>query len=243
MQGERPTSALAGPVRWVAVGAIGASALAGTAWTLATRTPRDVPELPLQTIVLPPPAQSTPSFAPSPAQPAALGTSAASESSSGLSGAPVEPAPNPSATSDHAALPLPMIVSRSRIGPPVPDAASQTPTVAASTAQEPNPPATIAWKSPAGAIAPIDPASKPAATPAPAAANPTRKININKAPAAELELLPDVGPALAKRILDHRTKHGPFKTLEDLDKVPGIGPKTLEKFKDRILFADPPTPR
>jgi competence protein ComEA len=45
-----------------------------------------------------------------------------------------------------------------------------------------------------------------------------------------------VGPALAKAIIDYRTKHGAFRSFADLDKVPGIGPKTLEKFKDRVTF-------
>jgi competence protein ComEA len=38
-----------------------------------------------------------------------------------------------------------------------------------------------------------------------------------------------VGPAIAKRILDYRALHGPFKTIADLDKVKGIGPKTLAR--------------
>jgi competence protein ComEA len=146
-----------------------------------------------------------------------------------------------------------MIVSRSRIGPPIPEllpASSATdPGTLAKPADASASPVTITWRSPANAIAPPEPASKPAAGSAPAPASAlTRKINVNRAPAAELELLPDVGPALAARILDHRAKHGAFKSLEDLDAVSGIGPKTLEKLKDRIVFADPapvpaPAPR
>lgn len=65
-------------------------------------------------------------------------------------------------------------------------------------------------------------------------------INVNKATQAELELLPDVGPALAKRIVEYRSQQGAFKSFEDLDKVRGIGPKTIEKFKGRVVFSDPP---
>lgn len=54
------------------------------------------------------------------------------------------------------------------------------------------------------------------------------KIDLNSASAAELEALPRIGPALARRIVDDREKHGPFRKIEDLDRVPGIGPKTLE---------------
>ncbi|MFO0856799.1 MAG: ComEA family DNA-binding protein [Phycisphaerales bacterium] len=61
-------------------------------------------------------------------------------------------------------------------------------------------------------------------------------IDVNSATQAELELLPDVGPALAKRIIEYRTKNGPFTNLAALDKVSGIGPKTLDKVKDRVTF-------
>lgn len=63
-----------------------------------------------------------------------------------------------------------------------------------------------------------------------------RLIDVNAATEAELDLLPDVGPALAKRIIEYRTKHGPFANLAAMDKVSGIGPKTLEKLKDRVTF-------
>jgi competence ComEA-like helix-hairpin-helix protein len=143
------------------------------------------------------------------------------------------------------------ILERPGIGPPIPEllpASSATdPGTLAKPADASASPVTITWRSPANAIAPPEPAAKPAPALAPAS-TPTRKINVNRAPAAELELLPDVGPALAARILDHRAKHGAFKSLEDLDAVSGIGPKTLEKLKDRIVFADPapvpaPAPR
>lgn len=84
-----------------------------------------------------------------------------------------------------------------------------------------------------------EPAPKPAAAPKPQTppVRPTpRFINVNTASAAELELLPDIGPSLAKAMIDYRTKNGAFNSLADLDKVPGIGPKTLEKLKDRVTF-------
>jgi len=58
---------------------------------------------------------------------------------------------------------------------------------------------------------------------------PSKKINLNSATASELELLPGVGPALAGRIIEHRRTNGPFRSVTDLDKVRGIGPKMLEK--------------
>ncbi|NUT72052.1 helix-hairpin-helix domain-containing protein [Pseudarthrobacter sp. C4D7] len=54
------------------------------------------------------------------------------------------------------------------------------------------------------------------------------KINLNTADAAELDSLPKVGPVLAQRIVDWRKDHGPFKSVEELDAVDGVGPKMLE---------------
>jgi competence protein ComEA len=54
------------------------------------------------------------------------------------------------------------------------------------------------------------------------------KINLNSAGVEELGTLPRVGPVLAQRIVDWRQQHGPFKTVQELDAVDGIGPKLLE---------------
>lgn len=61
------------------------------------------------------------------------------------------------------------------------------------------------------------------------------KININKATAAELSQLQGIGMKYAERIVQYRVKNGPFKNVEDLLNVQGIGPKTLEKNKGRII--------
>ena len=61
------------------------------------------------------------------------------------------------------------------------------------------------------------------------------KININIASADELVLLKGVGEKKAALIIEFRETNGPFKTPEDFLKVPGIGPKTFEKNKDRIV--------
>jgi competence protein ComEA len=88
-------------------------------------------------------------------------------------------------------------------------------------------PATTPAPDPA-AQAPAPPAAPLPGAPAKAPGL-THRININTATQAELELLPHVGPAIAQRILDYRALNGPFKTIADLDKVKGIGPKTLAK--------------
>ncbi len=54
------------------------------------------------------------------------------------------------------------------------------------------------------------------------------KVNLNTAGVEELDGLPKVGPVLAQRIVDWRKEHGPFKSVEELDAVDGVGPKMLE---------------
>jgi competence protein ComEA len=58
-------------------------------------------------------------------------------------------------------------------------------------------------------------------------------INVNTAPAAELEELPGVGPTTAQAIIDHREQHGPFTSVDDLLDVRGIGEAKLEQIRDR----------
>lgn len=62
----------------------------------------------------------------------------------------------------------------------------------------------------------------------------TGKININTATATELQTLPKIGPAMASRILDYQQQNGPFKSIEEIQKVKGIGPKTFEIIRDYI---------
>ena len=60
------------------------------------------------------------------------------------------------------------------------------------------------------------------------------RIDLNQATVAELETLPNIGPALAERILDYRAEHGPFPTTEALMEVSGIGPTTYEEIAPLI---------
>jgi len=61
-----------------------------------------------------------------------------------------------------------------------------------------------------------------------------RKINLNKASASELELLPGLGPQLSRRIVQYRETRGKFRKIEDLLQVPGIGRRTLERIREYI---------
>ena len=60
-------------------------------------------------------------------------------------------------------------------------------------------------------------------------------VDVNAATWPELTLLPDVGETLAKRIVDSRESEGPFRDLEDIQRVRGIGPKTLDKLRPYLL--------
>lgn len=69
------------------------------------------------------------------------------------------------------------------------------------------------------------------ATSGPGATGPNRPVNINTAGAAELDVLPGVGPSTAAAIIEYRTAHGPFRTVDDLAKVRGIGPARLDQLR------------
>jgi competence protein ComEA len=60
------------------------------------------------------------------------------------------------------------------------------------------------------------------------------KVNLNTATLAQLDSLPGVGPVLAQRILDHREKNGPFRTVSDLRQVDGIGDTRYDQLKELV---------
>lgn len=59
-------------------------------------------------------------------------------------------------------------------------------------------------------------------------------VSLNQADAAALEDLPGIGPVLAERIVKDREAHGPFASVEDLDRVSGVGPAVLERVRDYV---------
>ena len=63
------------------------------------------------------------------------------------------------------------------------------------------------------------------------------KININNASAEQIaSTMTGIGESKAKAIVDYRSSHGKFKSVQDLENVDGIGSKTVEKNKDKITL-------
>jgi competence protein ComEA len=63
-----------------------------------------------------------------------------------------------------------------------------------------------------------------------------KKVNVNKAPAKDLQNALDITPELADAMVGYRQKNGDFKSLDDLKKVPGADAAQLDTEKSRILF-------
>ena len=64
----------------------------------------------------------------------------------------------------------------------------------------------------------------------------TDAVNINTADADELQRIPGIGPALAKKILDHRNRYGPFRRPEEILIIDGISEKRFREFRRFILI-------
>lgn len=65
-----------------------------------------------------------------------------------------------------------------------------------------------------------------------------KRLDLNTATEEELDTLPEVGPKLAKAIVQFREKSGPFRRVEDLLAVPGISKRRLEKIKPLVFVAE-----
>jgi competence ComEA-like helix-hairpin-helix protein len=218
-----------GPAKWAALAVLGTASLAGLAWSISRpRASQEIRELPA--------AQPQALMQKNVAERAGVhgvdhaGSDAAGAVSQPVKSEPVEPitvAPR---------MVEPMVVQRSAKGPAVEEgqqSEEHAATPATDAGTEPAPAATSTSQEPKNAA----PRAKENTVKTPQALVSPRRVNVNTASKAELELLPGIGPALADRIIEARGKKK-LKTWQDLDAVKGIGPKLLEKLKPVVVFED-----
>jgi len=94
-------------------------------------------------------------------------------------------------------------------------------------------PAAVA--TPAVAVTPPPATPTPMPMPTPTGLRADGRLDINRATLEELDTLPGIGPVYAQAIVTHRVRLGRFRAVEDLLAVDGIGPKTLEKLRPRVV--------
>jgi competence protein ComEA len=64
---------------------------------------------------------------------------------------------------------------------------------------------------------------------------PTAPVDLNSATAEQLDALPGIGPVTAQKIVDYRTEHGPYTSVDDLDAIPGIGPSRIDNLRGLVI--------
>lgn len=94
--------------------------------------------------------------------------------------------------------------------------------------------AAVAWR------ASRPPPAPPTGLPAPGADLALGPLDLNRADAAALAALPGVGPARAEAIVADRAANGIFRTVDDLDRVPGFGPATVGALRPYLTVGLPP---
>ncbi|MCW5799850.1 MAG: helix-hairpin-helix domain-containing protein [Nitrospira sp.] len=65
-----------------------------------------------------------------------------------------------------------------------------------------------------------------------------RRVDLNHATLADLEALPGIGPKLAQRVIEHRDENGPFRSVDDLRQVKGIGRKKFDRLRPHVLVTN-----
>ena len=83
-------------------------------------------------------------------------------------------------------------------------------------------------------------ASTASSSPVGASSGASGLIDLNTADSRQLETLPGIGSVMAGRIIAHRESNGPFASIDDVENVPGIGPKTLESIRPLVTVTGTP---
>lgn len=107
---------------------------------------------------------------------------------------------------------------------------TQTPAIQTPATQAPAPQQTATASDSPGAPPPSEPAQKLEAG---------RTLDVNTATAEQLQLLPGIGPSRAAAIIADRERNGPYRTVEDLARVRGIGPVTVENLRPYVRIGPP----
>jgi competence protein ComEA len=69
-----------------------------------------------------------------------------------------------------------------------------------------------------------------------------RQVDLNQATLSDLEALPGIGPKLAQRVIEHRDEKGPFRSVDDLRQVKGIGRKKFDRLRPHVLVTNTKSP-
>ncbi|MFE5599512.1 helix-hairpin-helix domain-containing protein [Streptomyces coelicoflavus] len=85
-----------------------------------------------------------------------------------------------------------------------------------------------------GASAPAPPPAAGTTSGGPAGAGPAAPVSLNTATTDQLDTLPGVGPVLAQHIIDYRTRHGGFRSVDELREVNGIGERRFADLRDLV---------
>ncbi|HEX3318752.1 MAG TPA: ComEA family DNA-binding protein [Solirubrobacteraceae bacterium] len=85
-----------------------------------------------------------------------------------------------------------------------------------------------------GSSASTSPQSASGSDPSTAGAVPSRPVNLNTATAEQLDSLDGVGPVMAQKIIAYRQQHGGFGSVNELDRIPGIGEKRMATLRDQV---------
>ncbi len=78
-------------------------------------------------------------------------------------------------------------------------------------------------------------AAEGAPVPGGGGSTPAGPVQLSVATAEQLDALPGIGPVTAQKILDYRTAHGAFRSVDELDEVPGIGPARVEQLRGLVV--------
>ena len=65
--------------------------------------------------------------------------------------------------------------------------------------------------------------------------SPSAPVDLNSATVEQLDALPGIGPVTAQKIVDYRTEHGPYTSVDDLVAIPGIGPSRIENLRGLVI--------